>query len=246
MLVSQSDMRHLTPLLILFLLSAISRVAIAVSDDGQNLLTQPTPIYIRLFKEERTLEVWQQSETGHYRLQKTYPICNYSGLTGPKLVEGDRQSPEGFYLITPDQMRPDSRYHLALDIGFPNEYDQTQGYTGSALMIHGDCVSKGCYAMTDAYIEEIYAIVDSAFSAGQREIPLHIFPFRMNDMNMEYYSRSPWIGFWQQLRKGYLLFEKNSYPPLVEIMNGQYITSSGMARQLVAFTKQPDSSIESH
>ena len=230
-------MKHLIPLLTLFLLAASGGVSTAAPDDIPTLQTQPTPVYIRLFKEERTLEVWQQRDTGHYSLRKIYPVCDYSGLVGPKLVEGDRQSPEGFYRLTPDQMRPDSRFHLAMDIGFPNEYDKAQGRTGSALMIHGDCVSKGCYAMTDAYIEEIYAIVDEAFSAGQREIPVHIFPFRMNDMNMAYYSHSRWIGFWQQLHKGYQLFEQNSYPPLVEIIDGQYIISSGMARPLMAYTK---------
>lgn len=231
-------MKRFTPHLILLFLTAIGS---AVADNQtqpdtssiQNEIVASPPIYIRLFKEERTLEIWQQGRTGHYLLHSTYPICRYSGLTGPKLHEGDLQSPEGFYSLTSDSMHPDSRFHLALDISFPNEYDKAHGRTGSALMIHGDCVSRGCYAMTDSYIEEIYAIVDHAFNGGQSEIPVHIFPFRMHEMNMDYYRHSKWIDFWQQLRKGYLLLEQNRYPPLVEVVNGQYIISSGMARQLI-------------
>ena len=207
-----------------------STPALLPPSSNQNQTT--APIYIRLFKEERTLEIWQESTPSHYTLRDTFPICHYSGLTGPKLFEGDRQSPEGFYSLTADRMNPNSHFHLALDIGFPNEYDRANGRTGSALMIHGDCVSTGCYAMTDRYIEEIYAVVDRAFAAGQREIPVHIFPFRMNELNMEYYSQSPWIGFWQQMRRGYQLFEHNSYPPHIEVVDGRYIASSGMTKQL--------------
>jgi len=233
-------MRSITSPLILLLLTALcSSISFASPLYSESSLepAATAPIYIRLFKEERQLEIWQQSDTGHYSLRSTFRICDYSGLTGPKLLEGDLQSPEGFYSLTPDRMNPDSRFHLALDIGYPNEYDQAHGRTGSALMIHGDCVSRGCYAMTDRNIEEIYAIVDSAFISGQNEIPIHIFPFRMNTLNMTYYSQSPWISFWRQMQQGYQLFEENHYPPLVEVLEGRYITSSGMARQLVQASK---------
>ncbi|MCF6281393.1 MAG: murein L,D-transpeptidase [Candidatus Polarisedimenticolaceae bacterium] len=237
-------MKFSTASLILLLLTALcsgatfassnhiedSTPALLPSSSNQNQTV--APIYIRLFKEERTLEIWQENSPGHYTLRNTFPICHYSGLTGPKLFEGDRQSPEGFYSLTADRMNPNSRFHLALDIGFPNEYDRAHGRTGSALMIHGDCVSKGCYAMTDRYIEDIYTVVGQAFAAGQHEIPIHIFPFRMNGLNMDYYRQSPWIGFWQQMRKGYQLFERNSYPPHIEVVDGRYIISSGMTKQL--------------
>jgi murein L,D-transpeptidase YafK len=228
------------PLLLLLLATLCSRVLLAspLLPDQPLVSTVTPPIYIRLFKEERQLEIWQQSGTGHYQLHTTFRICHYSGLTGPKIIEGDRQSPEGFYSLTPDRMNPNSRFHLALDIGFPNKYDKAHGRTGSALMIHGDCVSKGCYAMTDRSIEEIYAIVESAFATGQQAVPIHIFPFRMNELNMAYYNQSPWISFWQEMRQGYQLFEDNRYPPLVEVFDGQYIISSGMARQLVQATEE--------
>ncbi len=229
-------MRPSTALLTSFLLALLySSASFAATLSAKTIEKPPStaPIYIRLFKEERQLEIWQQGNTGHYTLRNTFPICHYSGLTGPKLLEGDLQSPEGFYSLTSDRINPNSRFHLALDIGFPNQYDQAHGRTGSALMIHGGCVSRGCYAMTDRYIEDIYAIVEDAFATGQYEIPIHIFPFRMSKLNMTYYSQSPWIGFWRQMQQGYQLFEENHYPPLVEVLNGQYVVSGGMARQLI-------------
>ena len=186
-------------------------------------------VYIRIFKEERTFEIWVQKErNSRYKLYRTYPVCRYSGLAGPKLQEGDGQSPEGFYSITPDRMHADSTYHRAMDIGFPNEYDVAHDRTGSALMIHGNCVSQGCYAMTDRYIDEIYSIVSSAFEAGQPSIPVHIFPFRMNAMNMAYYGESKWLYFWSQLEKGYRLFEQEYFPPEVAVIAGRYFVSTGM------------------
>ncbi len=235
-----NSMRLSTALLFSLLLLFFSGRVSSASPLPTQAVTEPPstlPIYIRLFKEERQLEIWQQGNTGHYRLHSTFPICHYSGLSGPKLLEGDLQSPEGFYSLTVDRMNPNSRFHLALDIGFPNQFDQAHGRTGSALMIHGGCVSRGCYAMTDRHIEDIYTIVKGAFAAGQYEIPIHIFPFRMSELNMAYYSQSPWISFWQQMRQAYRLFEENHYPPLVEVIDGQYIVSSGMARQLIHTAK---------
>ena len=87
---------------------------------------------------------------------KTYPICSYSGGLGPKIQQGDRQAPEGFYLVSLEQLNPRSKYYLAFNVGFPNAYDRAYGRTGSNIMVHGDCTSSGCYAMTDAVMEEIY------------------------------------------------------------------------------------------
>jgi murein L,D-transpeptidase YafK len=108
------------------------------------------PVFIRIFKEENELELWMKADDNtRYTLIKTYPICNWSGGLGPKFYEGDRQSPEGFYQTTLQSLKPDSQYHLAFNIEFPNAYDVAYGRTGSFIMVHGDCVSEGCYAMTD-------------------------------------------------------------------------------------------------
>ena len=124
----------------------------------QRNMPKRSPILIRIFKEESELEVWKQDTTGHFQLLKIYPICRWSGDLGPKVHEGDRQAPEGFYTITPALMNPNSNYYLAINTGFPNAYDRANDRHGAFLMIHGDCSSRGCYAMTDEQIAEIYSL----------------------------------------------------------------------------------------
>ena len=143
-----------------------------------------SPIFIRIFKESKELEVWVENE-GRFRLFKMYPICTFSGDLGPKLQQGDQQSPEGFYFVTPGRMNPNSQYHLSFNLGYPNAFDRYHDRTGDFLMVHGDCVSIGCYAMTDAGIEEIYTIADAALRQGQAFFRVHVFPFRMTTENME-------------------------------------------------------------
>ena len=109
------------------------------------------------YKKESELEVWKRGSNGKYALLKTYPICRWSGQLGPKIREGDRQVPEGFYTVTPGQMNPNSAYYLSFDTGYPNAYDRSFGRTGGDIMVHGSCSSRGCFAMTDQNIAEIYA-----------------------------------------------------------------------------------------
>src|SRR5262249_12045831 len=123
----------------------------------QKKMPKYSPIVVRVFKEEAELEVWKQDTTGLFQLLKVYPICRWSGDLGPKLQEGDRQAPEGFYTITPELMNPNSDYYLAINVGYPNSFDKANKRNGSLLMIHGDCSSSGCYAMTDEQISEIYS-----------------------------------------------------------------------------------------
>jgi murein L,D-transpeptidase YafK len=181
------------------------------------------PVFIRIFKEEKELEVWIKQESG-FILFKTYPICTYgSGDLGPKLKQGDGQAPIGFYYVRPNQLNPYSSYHLSFNLGYPNAYDRAHERTGSALMVHGDCVSIGCYAMTDDGIEEIYAIVDAALSGGQSFFRVHIFPFRMTEDNMLLHKDSGWYSFYENLKEGYDFFEENNNnPPNVKVRNKQY------------------------
>lgn len=181
------------------------------------------PTFIRIFKEEHILEAWLQNpDTGRYELFKTYPICNFSGDLGPKLKEGDRQAPEGFYAVSEDWLWPSSKYHLAMNIGFPNEYDKAHGRTGSHLMIHGGCRSEGCYAMTDRQIEEIYVLVEQSLLNGNETVPIHIFPFRMDGITLEKHRGHPWMRYWINLKRGYDMFEKTRVPPIVTVSNGLY------------------------
>ncbi|MCP4185162.1 MAG: murein L,D-transpeptidase [Hyphomicrobiales bacterium] len=178
-------------------------------------------IFIRIFKETSELEVWIKGD-GLYELFKIYKICNFSGTLGPKLREGDRQSPEGFYFVTSKQLNPNSTYHLSFNLGFPNAYDNANKRTGSYLMVHGNCVSIGCYAMRDAGIEEIYLLAEAALKKGQPLFRVHAFPFRMTQENIERHRQSEWSGFWQNLKTGYDHFEENRIPPNVIVVDKQY------------------------
>ncbi|MFQ5604064.1 MAG: murein L,D-transpeptidase family protein [bacterium] len=120
------------------------------------------------------------------------------------------QSPEGYYFVTPKQLNPLSNFHLSFNIGYPNQYDRFHKRTGNAIMVHGNCVSIGCYAMTDPSIEEIYALADAAFRKGQKYIRVHIFPFRLTVENLAQYQNSRWFDFWQNLKQGFDYFEKHS------------------------------------
>lgn len=184
-------------------------------------------LFIRIFKAEKEMEIWGvQIESGTFRKFKTYPICTYSGGLGPKEREGDFQSPEGFYDVTKDRLNPNSNYHLAFNIGYPNAYDQALGRTGSFIMVHGACISIGCFAMTNEGIEEIYLLVEASLNAGQAAIPVHIFPFRMTDENMKAHEGDQWNNFWLNLKEGHDLFELTEQPPKIE-PQGEVYTFSG-------------------
>jgi murein L,D-transpeptidase YafK len=179
------------------------------------------PVFIRLFKTEQQLEVWLRKGLS-YILFKSYTICYQSGKIGPKIREGDKQSPEGFYTVTAKQLNPNSDYHLSFNLGFPNEYDRSLRRTGSLLMVHGRCSSVGCFAMTDYRMDEIYAIVESAIISGQQQVPVHIFPFKMTQKNMMAHGESKWITFWENLKEGYDYFEGYHLPPLVTVQSKRY------------------------
>lgn len=179
-------------------------------------------VYIRIFKQSSELELWMKGTTG-WALLHTYPVCRWSGQLGPKLKEGDRQSPEGFYRVRLGSLNPNSAYRLSFNLGFPNAFDRAHGRTGSYLMVHGRCSSIGCYAMTDDGIDEIYPLVEAALRAGQDHVPVHIFPFRMTRQAMAARAGSEWIGFWQMLAPAYVAFEQRRMLPRVRIRGNAYV-----------------------
>lgn len=182
-----------------------------------------SPILLRIFKEESVLEVWKEDRSGRFRLLKEYDICAWSGELGPKLKEGDRQAPEGFYTVTRGQMNPNSSYHLAFNLGFPNTFDRSLGRTGSHLMVHGDCSSRGCYAMEDGQIQEIYALAREAFAGGQRAFQVQAFPFRMTAQNMARHNDSEHRPFWEMLKAGSDHFEVTNRPPRIDVCDRRYV-----------------------
>ncbi|TMJ75712.1 MAG: murein L,D-transpeptidase [Alphaproteobacteria bacterium] len=192
---------------------------------GKKGMDVQAPIFVRIFKEESELELWKQRDDGHFYHFKTYPICNWSGDLGPKVRYGDRQAPEGFYTITREQMNPDSKYHLALNLGYPNAFDRAWKRNGDFLMIHGSCKSAGCYAMTDALIEEIYAIARESFIGGSDSFQVHAYPFRMTDQNMARFASHEAYPFWQTMKEGYDYFELTRKLPTVAVCNRRYVVN---------------------
>src|SRR5271167_4864040 len=189
----------------------------------QKNMPKDSPILVRVFKEESELEVWKQNTGGRYDLLKVYPICRWSGELGPKAKEGDRQAPEGFYTITPGLMNPNSNYYLAINIGFPNAYDKANGYSGAFLMIHGDCSSRGCYAMTDEQIGEIYSLARESFLGGQQSFQIQAYPFRMTPANFAHHRTNPNMPFWKMIKEGNDHFEVTHLEPKVDVCDRRYV-----------------------
>lgn len=211
-------------------------------------MVRTSSVMARIFKEEGKLEIWKAKTNGRYDLVASYDICKWSGKLGPKYTEGDRQAPEGFYTVRPSQMNPRSNYHLSFNIGYPNAYDRANGRTGTNLMVHGACSSSGCYSMTDAQIEQIYAFGRDAFQGGQTEFQIQAFPFRMTAANMARYRNDPNYDFWKMLKVGYDNFEITKVPPKVDVCEKRYVFNQ-VAPEGTTFdptgpcpaTNQPDS-----
>ncbi len=204
--------RHLVPI-----------PASLISEMSAKAMSPADPIMVRIFKKESELEVWKRDRTGQFALLKTYPMCRWSGDLGPKKREGDRQAPEGFYTVTPGLMNPRSQFHLSFNLGYPNALEQAQGFTGSALMVHGACTSAGCFAMTDDGVSEIYAMAREAFSGGQPSFQVQSLPFRMTPDNMVRHRSNTNIGFWRNLKEGSDHFEATKQPPKLAACGRRYV-----------------------
>ncbi len=176
----------------------------------------PKEIFIRALKAEKTLEVWGADKAGTpLKLIQRYPIAAMSGDLGPKRKQGDLQVPEGFYHI--DRFNPKSRFWLSLGLNYPNASDRIlsdKEKPGGDIFIHGNAVSIGCMAMTDAKIDEIYLLALGARNAGQTRIHVHIFPFRMTPAHMRKHDMTP---FWKSLQPIYAAFEKTKRVPAVKV-----------------------------
>ncbi|MGO4736139.1 hypothetical protein AB4099_06325 [Bosea sp. 2KB_26] len=203
-------------------------------------MSKDQPILIRSYKKESELEVWKRKGDGRYALLKTFPMCRWSGQLGPKVREGDRMAPEGFYAISPGQMNPNSSYYVSFNMGYPNAYDRSHGRTGAHLMVHGACSSAGCYSMTDDQIGEIYALVREAQGAGQKAVQMQAFPFRMTPENLAKHRLDPNIAFWKNLKEGSDYFDVAKDEPSVGVSGGRYVFNGGNLGEAVAQKRQQD------
>ena len=188
-------------------------------------------IYIRIFKMERILQLWVKKTTvDTFALLANYDFCTSSGDLGPKRRQGDLQIPEGFYYI--DRFNPNSIFYLSLGINYPNASDRifNNANPGGDIFIHGNCVTLGCVPITDDKIKELYLYAVYAKNAGQKKIPVHIFPYRFNDQNSsrkvrQNISYSVFSEFWNNLKEGYDWFEKGHRLPkiMIDKKNGKYL-----------------------
>jgi murein L,D-transpeptidase YafK len=177
-------------------------------------------VFLRIFKQPAQLELWIAANDASkpFQLLKSYPICAFSGALGPKQREGDLQAPEGIYFVGKSQLNPASRFHLSFNLGYPNAYEQNKGYTGSALMVHGNCVSIGCYAMTDPMIEEIYWALHAYFlKLPAAKVQVQAFPFALTPENLAANAKHPAHAFWSELQPIYQAFSDAQRPPKVQV-----------------------------
>jgi murein L,D-transpeptidase YafK len=187
----------------------------------------PPQLFLRAYKLEKVLEVWA-GQDNEYRLIKTYDICMIPGQLGPKIRQGDKQVPEGIYII--DTLNPDSDFHLSMRINYPNEADLIRSAEekdpGGDIYIHGDCYSVGCLPMEDEPIEELFWLVAVHQHLHQgTAIPVHLFPFRFTkDSNSDAERHFPqWASFWQDLKAIDLHFNRYKIPASVQInREGRY------------------------
>jgi len=183
---------------------------------------------INAYKSEGKLEIWLKGKADdNYKLFRTYDFCAHSGTLGPKVIEGDGQTPEGFYYI--NVFNPMSNFHLSLGVNYPNSVDNVRTgkdrKTGGDIYIHGNCVTVGCIPLTDEKIKEVYILGVEARNAGQEKIPVNIFPFKMTDVNLKKYSVQfpAQATFWKSLQPGYLAFEQHRIQPNVSEVKGRYM-----------------------
>ena len=197
------------------------------SDIKKKGISENFQLFIRVFKEDKLVEVWLKSNSEkEYKIFKTYDICASSGELGPKRKQGDGQVPEGFYTIA--VFNPYSSYHLSLGVSYPNASDRIKGKgnLGGDIMIHGSCVTIGCLPLTDTYIKEVYILAVEAKNNGQQNIPVHIFPTKMNDKGMLFLSEvnTDLLDFWKNLKPGYDYFENNKLVPKISTdKSGNYL-----------------------
>ncbi|MCT4615343.1 MAG: L,D-transpeptidase family protein [Marinifilaceae bacterium] len=199
--------------------------------ESKNINLKTTKIYLRVFKHDKEIELWAKNKSDKsYKYIKSFDICRNSGDIGPKRKQGDMQTPEGFYHI--NRFNPYSNFHLSLGINYPNKSDlilADKNDPGDNIFIHGSCVTVGCLPITDKKIEELYIICTEAREAGQKNIPVTIFPSKLSNSKyknilQEYSNNNDYINLWKALKKAYDIFNNTKKLPTVSFLgNGNHI-----------------------
>jgi murein L,D-transpeptidase YafK len=171
-------------------------------------------LFIRGLKQEGKLEAWvKEKGKENFVLLHTYDFCSTSGTLGPKRKEGDLQIPEGIYHI--NHFNPLSNFYLSLGVSYPNASDRIlsdRKHPGGAIYVHGNCVTIGCIPITDEKIKELYVLAVEARNNGQSQIPIHLFPSKLDDPSLaalELKNGKTHLDFWRNLQPIYKDFESS-------------------------------------
>ena len=188
----------------------------------------PPSVFLRGYKTEGQVELWAApAQRGAAWVQvRSFPVCAASGELGPKRRMGDLQVPEGFYTVS--LFNPRSDFHLSLGVSYPNAADRyhSRGVApGDAIMVHGNCVTIGCLPLQDGPIEDLYLAAMMARDGGQKTIPIHLFPCRLDEQACQdrltalatdpAQPRPDLAAFWAGLRPGHDAFAATGVPPVV-------------------------------
>ncbi len=187
-------------------------------------------IYLRVFKQDMRMEIWIKPQgQQQYILFKDYSVCMLSGIPGPKRMGGDKQIPEGFYNI--DKFNPLSGYWLSMRLNYPNLSDVVlgkRGYLGGDIFIHGACQTVGCVPMTDDKIKEIYWLCLQAYQNGQKDIPVHIYPYEygkgeLDTSHNKVEDLAELNRLWNNIAQCYYYFEEKKELPFIHVnQDGSY------------------------
>jgi hypothetical protein len=169
----------------------------------------PDRIQLIALKESRKMELWAYADR-QWRYIHDYPIFAASGEAGPKLREGDKQVPEGFYRIV--ELNPNSHFHLSMKLNYPNSFDWAQAARegrqapGSNIFIHGSAWSTGCLAVGNRYVEELFYLVGRV---GMENAGVLIAPYDFRQSQMTLDGHSP---AWVAELYGYLKLRLADFP----------------------------------
>jgi len=172
----------------------------------------PNKLSLIAFKDSKELEVWASNEDKIFKLITSYNIKAASGILGPKLIEGDKQVPEGIYKI--EGFNPNSSYHLSMKLNYPNAFDlqhakhEGRSSPGTNIFIHGRSASIGCLAMGDPVIENLFYLVNATGVSNTRVI---ISPANPSLSELIIPNGSPaWVGeLYKDIVNEYSVVTKN-------------------------------------
>jgi hypothetical protein len=145
------------------------------------------------FKDTRRLEIYGRIAPDQpWVFVHSYPILAASGAQGPKLVSGDNQVPEGIYHA--ESLNPNSRFHLAIRLNYPNDFDRLMAQRdrrtnlGGDIMIHGSIFSVGCLAMGDDTAEDLFVL---AALVKSKNVTIIISPTDFRSLSAQFSLAKP-------------------------------------------------------